>query len=184
MSFNINTFKSETFRKGEFQRASKFEVTITPPTSLNANGYERTLTYRCESVVFPGISTATHQVHRYGYGPYEKKPYNSIYTDVNMTVLGDEKGAAWGFFKRWNDLVFNSGAGDSPVAGAFEVGYKDQYRGGVVITTFDNKGEKSNAVELKEAYPIFVGDMRFDWGATNQIIKIPVTITFWTYAPV
>lgn len=200
MPFSVQLFKSLAGQKG-FMRTNKFQVEITKPQNLwdqstdNVSWDQNTLntvTFRCEASSLPGVQVATHEVKAYGYGPFKRKPYNVTFTDVNLTILADETGEIWKFFRRWIDLVFNTST--APIGGRtsygnvnyLNVNYLQDYTSPKMVlhifpTTWDlNKGDQAPkiSIEFFDAFPIFLGDIRLDWADNNQIMKIPLTFSF------
>jgi len=166
------------------QRTNLFVVEFTPPRMMsNFTDTAKTLTFLTESCNLPGVSLATTEIKRYGYGVTEKKPYAPIFTDQSFSIIADNKGVAHRFFYKWmNGIIrYDSPFGnDSNFAGLqpFQVNYKEQYRSNVTITSYDEFERKVIIVKLNEAYPIFVGDMALSWGDIDGIARMPITFTY------
>lgn len=196
--FNISTFRSVVNKSG-VMRNNKFLVRIPMPYGMTfartgANGRSRLeetarhLEVWCESTNIPGVSLSTNEIRRYGYGNVEKKPYVPVINDVNFSFISDGKGEVWTFFQQWlrmisnydmrNGIIKPTGVlGQTP----FELSYKYQYVSDIELFVFDETGKVVLALVLREAYPIFVGDVQLNWGDTNNIARIPVTMTVYDW---
>lgn len=195
--FNINNFKSQIDLKG-VQRPNKFVCIIPMPSGLQGStrvGEWSTvaskLEFWCEAASVPGVALSTHQVIRYGYGAFEKKPFAPIFSDVNLTFISDGKSTNWDFFYSWIKMIHNfdlrrginvQGTSTSIVNGirldSFETAYKSDYFVDLNIICHDDTGNEINRVILRDAYPIYVGEIALNWADNNSFSKLPVTFTF------
>lgn len=145
--------------------------------------------YRADSFALPGLGLATSDIKRYGYGPNEKKPYAPVYTDVNITFIGDKDGKIHKFFYLWMNSVvnhhkpgsINSSDEKADYAFPFEVEYKDSYKADIVIYVYGEDGLVVETVKLQDAYPIFIGDIQYSWSDQDQLVRIPVTFTYYSW---
>lgn len=151
----------------------------------------------CRGASLPGVSLATHNIFRYGYGAAEKRPFLPVFNDVNLTIFGDRKGDNIMYFKEWirsidNYRMAHSINGDSNAAkntvnnepaDPFEISYKKEYAVDLQIVIFTNDGEPSVVVKMRDAFPVFVGDITSDWQDNGTVLQIPVSFTFtdWFY---
>lgn len=149
------------------------------------------LTHRNDSFSTPGISLATSEVRRYGHGPLEKKPYGVIYQDVTFNFILDATYNQHKFFYNWMDNMVahhngTPGSNLSNEAGMkpHEVAYRNTYATQIEIYYFDEQedmskdGSAKKKVILHNAFPIFVGDIQYNWGSTDSLIRLPVTFTY------
>lgn len=201
MAFNINELAAEVSRTGVMKN-NKFLVEFPMPLSLrNTTGFaqladtNRVLSLYCEGANLPGIALLMEEVRRYGYGPNEKKPYAPIFSDVNLTFRGDSYGTVWTFMNAWMKCgVHYQSRGDWNTASGpirdqhpNEVGYKydpknnEGYATDVTIRVFNDIGTEMIQIVLLEAFPIFVGDIPFNWGARSDYVRIPVTLSFFDW---
>lgn len=145
--------------------------------------------YRADSFPLPGLGLATSEIKRYGYGPNEKKPYAPVYTDVNFTFIGDKEGKIHKFFYLWmNSMVnhhkpgsINSTDEKADYAFPYEVEYKDSYKADINIFVYSEDGTVTEVVKLQDAYPIFMGDIQYSWGDQDQLVRVPVTFTYYSW---
>lgn len=181
-------------------RTNKFLVRIHLPRGMQnyavLNGTARYLEYWCESVNIPGVSLATMDVFRYGYGNYEKKPYNAITNDVNLGFISDAGASVWSFFQQWLRMIvnydmrdgINNGSNGTTSNGVlpgqlpFQLAYKEDYVSDVQILVFDEQTDVPHLViVLREAFPLFVGDVALNWNDTNNVARVPITLSCYDW---
>lgn len=187
---DLNNFLGTASKLRGFARPSQFYIEIRPPYMMrDETENARTLAFLCESANLPGVSLATTDIRRYGYGPVERKPYAPIFVDTTMTFLTDASGLVQKFFYKWmngivkfDETVFGpvGQAGLSTIA-PFEVNYKNQYSTDILVTTVDEVNNDIINVRFTEAYPIFMGDVNLGWGDTDSISRLPITFTFFNW---
>jgi hypothetical protein len=68
-----------------------------------------------------------------------------------------------------------------PGQNPWELAYKYEYVSDVEVIVFNEQGNDVLTVVLREAYPTFVGDVQLNWGDTNNIARIPVTMTVYDW---
>lgn len=197
-TFSIARFQSNFVG----QRTNHFRVIISTPRCLRANGTvpggitpER-LSFLCDNTSLPGLSLASSEVRRYGVGPIEKKPYAPVFADINMTFITDTQGGVLKFFHQWmrNIVNFTSqgrgpsgtsfgspGAGLRPMS-PYEVSYKSEYESEVTIILYDTTGVPSYTIRLHRAFPLFINEIPLSWAAADEILRIPVTFTFFDWS--
>lgn len=192
--FNVETFKSSISKNG-VMRNNKFLVRMPYPRGMNGKSAltntSRYLELWCESTNIPGVSLATNEIRRYGYGNIEKKPYVAVNNDVNFSFISDGNSDIWSFFQQWIRMIvnydmrygINADRNNGVLAGQkpFELGYKYEYVSDIEVIVFNENGKDILTVILREAYPTFVGDVQLNWGDTNNIARIPVTMTVYDW---
>lgn len=187
---DLNNFLGTVSKLKGFTRPAYYYIEITPPYLMREEVENaRTISFLCESANLPGVSLATSDIRRYGYGPVERKPYAPIFVDTTMTFLADASGLVQKFFYKWmNGIVKFDEMPFGPIgqAGArsiapFEVNYKEQYASDILITTVDEANNDIINVRFREAYPIFMGDINLGWGDTDSISRLPITFTFFNW---
>jgi hypothetical protein len=187
---DLNNFLGAVSKLKGFTRPAYFYVEIAPPLMMRSESNDaRTLSLLCESANLPGVSLATSDIRRYGYGPVERKPYAPVFVDSTMTFLADGSGMVQKFFYKWmNGIVKFDEMPYGPVgqAGArslspFEVNYKEQYATDILITTVDEANNDILTVRFREAFPIFMGDVNLGWGDTDSISRLPITFTYFNW---
>lgn len=187
--FDIAQFRAYINNVGVL-KPNKFLVRIFSPRGFASLpdyfNTARQLEFWCEAANVPGVQIQTHDVRRYGYGPTEKKPVSPVFTDVRCSFFADGEGQIWTFFQQWLRLINNYDMSDgirssTLVQQPFELAYKHEYVSDIHIISYDEAGNEKIHVVLQEAFPIFVGDIQLNWQDNNQIMRIPVTFTFFNW---
>jgi hypothetical protein len=192
-----NSVASEIRKNGVARPTYAYSQIVLPQTlaasvdtrDVGAEGH-KFLTYRNDSFSVPGISVATTEVRRYGYGPTEKKPYGINYQDVTFNYILDASSNQHKFFYNWIDAIVNHsdpaeyghhGGQQHRAARPYEVKYKEDYAAQIIIRYFDesfDKGATPTIAQLVDAYPTFIGDIQYNWANTDQLIRLPITYTY------
>ncbi len=183
MAFNI----SEMFSQDLHLQVPHFQVTITPPQGLIvANGTDivQNIPLLCEATQLPGLTLQTTNSRHYGLGGIEKRPVNTIFTDLPLTFLVDAEAGIVDWFVNWMKLITNwniDTIGRETATGGmsiFSFNYPDQYETTVQIQVFNTNGEPVILYNLYRAYPLTVDNMNVNWDAQNQLLKLPVLLAF------
>lgn len=200
MAFDVRDVSSEIAAAG-LLRSNRFEVTFTPPSGLtigsvgsaaptvnyqSLQGIDKVVNLYCEQANIPGIAMDVAPIRRFGYGPIEKKPYAPTFNDASLLFRSDGAGLLWKYLHSWFRLVINyqNQSGLNAQSGIlqgqhpFELGYKQDYVTDITIDAFDDMGNIAIRTVLRQAYPIFIGDIQMAWADKNNYVKIPATFTF------
>lgn len=173
------------------QRTAYFYVEIPLPRIYGNNAQSQLLSLLCDSASLPGVSLATSEVRRYGFGPIEKKPYAPVFVDASMSFISDGYGSVQNIFDQWMKRIVNFTS--LPYEGSvstknlkqinpFEVSYKRDYCTDIFIVNVNDQNDEITTTILNEAYPIFMGDVALSWADTDQIARIPVTFTYYNWS--
>ena len=190
--FNIDEFTSRVKDAGGLTRNNKFRLVVTPPqilTGIAPNrrdaslqqmiSHSKYLEFFCYSTSIPGVSLNTHSYQRYTYGPVEKRPVNVMFRDITLSLYYDNQRRTYDFFKLWIESIFTHDARNS-IDDLFIVDYKENYASTLELFVYNDSGILIGKYVMTEAFPIAIGDMPVNWGDTNNLLKIPVTFTFYT----
>lgn len=194
-NFSAQKARAEIDKRGVL-RPTRFRLDCGLPPGLNGLGLERsdligqvkdgTISMWCESAMLPGVYLDVYPVRRYGYGAIENKPHSPKFTDANFTFRSDGNGLVHTFLHSWmkcavnydHSLTIGSATGPLPNQHVYELGYKEDYMQDVRVTQFDDAGTAVISVVLREAFPIYVGDVPLNWGSIDEYSRIPATFTF------
>jgi hypothetical protein len=166
---SINEFKA-SFKK-DVARPNRFDVNIPVPLGLLLNlTTARNLNYRCENASFPGKNLAT--LEQKTYGPIEKYPYLTTFTDIDLTFIVDDDMAQKNFFDRWLNYI-------NPQS-TYNMRYKSQYSTGLTINQYDVTNQLTYSVTLYDAFPIAMQQLDLDWN-NDGYHKLVVTFAFTTW---
>lgn len=172
------------------QKTTYFYVEIPLPRIYGNSAQSQTLSLLCDSASLPGISFATSEIRRYGFGPVEKKPYAPVFVDASMSFISDGYGAVQNIFDQWMKRIVNftslpyEGSVSTKIAkqiNPFEVSYKDDYSTEIFIVTVNDQNDEITTTILNRAYPIFMGDVALSWADTDSFVRIPVTFTYYNW---
>lgn len=196
MAFNVRELTTEIKDRG-YLKTNKFVFNCQIPPGFGrykvegfAEFYDtaRRIELYGEASHLPGLLHATDDIRRYGYGPLEKKPFAPIFRDLPLTFREDGEGSVYRFFMSWmrmsllyetREQDITSTSGSVPGQNPYEVAYKEDYVQDVTVTVFDDAGVAQVQMILKEAYPVFVGDVPLNWANKRELLKIPVVLTFF-----
>lgn len=195
MAFNVSEIGAEISRLGVMRNNKFLFETVMPPALRNNTQSQaladanQVISLYCEASNVPGIALLMEEVRRYGYGPNEKKPYAPIFTDLNLTFRSDSYGLIWQFMNSWMRCVINyQSRGDfntanGPILNQFpnELGYKTDYAIDATLRVFNDVGDEVLQIILREAFPIFVGDIPLNWASRSDYARIPVTLSFFDW---
>jgi hypothetical protein len=198
MAFDIREISAEIAAAG-LMRTNKFEMNFTPPIGLlsgqnfsSLQGVDKLMHLYGEQANIPGVALDVAPIRRYGYGPMEKKPFAPIFNDAAFMFRSDAHGLVWKYMQSWMRLVLNyqnQQSLDAPTGilsnqHPFELAYKSDYITTTWVDVFDDEGKVKIRTVLRDAYPIFIGDVQLSWESKNEYMKIPVTFAFmdWYHA--
>jgi hypothetical protein len=169
MAGNINDFKASF--KNDLARVNKFDVNIPVPLTLIPYVTSaRQLTYRCENATLPGRTFST--VDQKTYGPIEKYPTLTSFTDIDLTFIVDDDMGEKLFFDAWLNFI-------NPLYNN-NFRYKSDYATVITINQYDVTNQLTYSINLYDAYPISMNQMDLDWNS-DGFHKLSVTFayTYW-----
>lgn len=169
-------------------RTNRFEVRIGMPNILsgyNGSEEERLLTLRCETAMIPGVSINTAEIQRYGYGLSEKVPVGATYGGFGCSFIGDSQGLIYKLFYRWMNGIVKfdekpNAAGKTSYnkLRPYEFEYKTQYTSNINLLTYSENNDELMSCDIYEAFPINIGDIQYNWGDNDSLVRIPVQFAF------
>lgn len=163
---NINRFKSSF--SGDLARPNRFDVVIPVPLTLNQYvKTSREIRYRCENAQLPGRTFSTADQHT--YGPVEKYPSLSTYTDIDLTFIVDDDMRAKLFFDGWMNFI-------NPVT-TNDFRYKENYATTITVNQYGVDGRLTYSVDLFDAFPVSMNQLDLDWSADGYH-KLTVTFAY------
>lgn len=170
MAFNINDFRSNVANKGGLSKSSLFEVVLTLPTGIEGNLSE--LSLQCESAELPGktIITADSKI----YGPTRKIPYQTQFSDTNLTFLCTNKFTERQIFENWINRI------TSPSTSNFRYPKDSGYMQTVYVKQFDDSGKLIAECTLLDAFPIGISSQPVNW-VDETFHRLTVQFTFYKY---
>tara|TARA_Y100000592_G_scaffold98473_1_gene171646 strand:+ start:5175 stop:6116 length:942 start_codon:yes stop_codon:yes gene_type:complete len=128
----------------------------------------------CETITMPARTFNTSP-YRIAGAPY-KYPTQVQYADIQAGFIGDKFLRLRNFFEMWQQQMYNHQTG--------MFNFYKEYTASVDIFqlgSFDEANDRDMAtygVRLREAFPTIIGDISYDYGSTNQYVKIPITFAY------
>ena len=190
--FNVDEFRSRVSDAGGLTRNNKFRLVVTPPqiftgiapdkrtTTLQQTiSHAKYLEFFCYATSIPGLALNTHEYRRYTYGLAEKRPVAVQFRDITLSIYFDNQRRNYDFFKSWIETIFTHDARNT-IDDLFIVDYKENYASTLELFVYNDAGILIAKYVMTEAFPIAIGDMPVNWADTNNLLKIPVTFTFYT----
>ena len=167
MARTIADFKSSFTT--DLARPNRFDVRIPVPLVLFGTPYvsSENLSYRCEIAQLPGRTFETTE--RKTYGPIQKIPHLTSFTDIDLTFLVDDDMKQKYMFDSWLEQI-------NPL-NTNNYGYRNEYSTTITINQYDVENKLSYSVDLLEAFPISVNQMDLDW-SNDGLHKLSVTFAF------
>jgi hypothetical protein len=184
MAFSIEEIKGEVNKQNGLMKPSLFavEVNFVSKSGLFSS---KSIGLLCNAVNLPGVSLATSDVQRQGYGFLERRVTNAIFPAVAATFMLDNKGEVLGFFNEWSKTMssFAHQQGElstDPDTGGMmgEVGYYDDYTATINITAYSPNEDKIVVYTLNEAYPAVVGDVALGWRQTDEFAELQIQFNY------
>ena len=190
----IQRFLSQVNEGEGFARTNRFIVRINPPARKDLvgdfdgggnNDLESLQTIEnvdvmCNKVSMPSrdVQTKSHIM----YGPKREMPYAYGYSgEIELSFYGDKFLRQRMFFENWQKKIMN--------IQTHNMNYYDNYVGSMDIMQlgqFDSKQDDdarvTYAVRLFECYPQTIGTYDYTYGSSNELVNLPITMNFRTWA--
>tara|TARA_Y100000592_G_scaffold92127_1_gene153368 strand:- start:373 stop:1332 length:960 start_codon:yes stop_codon:yes gene_type:complete len=129
----------------------------------------------CNKVTMPSrdLLTAPHIT----YGPKREIPLAYTFNGtIECQFYGDKFLRQRTFFEKWQEGIFNEDT--------HHLKYYDDYVGHMDIYQLGASGGENDrdrityAVRLEECYPEIIGSYDYSYGATNELINLPITLRY------
>lgn len=139
----------------------------------------RSLAMQCETAQLPGRTFAT--IDNRVYGPVQKYPINTTYSDMILTFVCTNDFYERKFFDAWMDSIIPRDTNNV----RFKKGVDGTggYTSDISIIQFDDSIKQVYATKLINAFPTSVNEMQLDW-ASDGYHKLTVNFTYEYYRSV
>jgi len=117
----------------------------------------RYLALQCESAELPGKTLATADVKI--YGPTFKVPYQTLYSDTNLTFVCTNDFYERKLFDKWMESIHPSDTNNL----RFPKGVQSRYLTNIKIIQYDDFIKQIFAVELLDAFPAGIAPQTLSW---------------------
>lgn len=171
---NIRDFLAQ-INNGGISYTSEFYVQLFPPESFDMD-LER-LTFRIESASLPGRGVNSVDFSLNGLA--QKIPNGSSVGEIELSVILSEDRREKLFFEQWLDKIIGNYRVNNEKQN-YKIGYYKEIIGSCNIIQLDVNGNESYRAELKEVYPLTLGNVEASWENKN-IAKLSVTLAYKYY---
>jgi hypothetical protein len=121
----------------------------------------RYLALQCESAELPGKTLQTADVKI--YGPIFKVPYQTQYSDINLTFMCTNEFYERKLFDRWIEAIMPTDTNNL----RYSKGANTRYLTNIKIIQYDEFIRQIFAVELIDAFPIGISPQQVSWSEDN-----------------
>jgi len=166
---------------GNFARPTKFNILITPPSSLKAGGeFEKTVDILTKSVEMPEITMSPIEMSFKGH--QLKYPGRTNQTQsLTATFYTDEYYNIRKMFTNWISILDNRYYVGRNSDTANLVDPKDKYGNMMIIARDFYEKEKPMVFMFEKVYPTNIGNITYDTSDKDSIIETNVTFAFYRY---
>lgn len=178
MPFSINEIKATLSDIG-YQKSSHFACNIIPPASMNARG-DFFLT-RVNSMNLPGFNLGTDDIRYKGFGLSEKRPIQTSFEDVSLTIIADNRGEIHNTLHDWFELIHPTNDEEIGTEDIEYYNYPVEYYGGLEIYIYDIAGNQHTTYTFIQPFPIQLGSIQMSWDTQDSLLMIPVSFAFRSY---
>ena len=194
MPFNIDRFKANIEESG-YIKTNSFGILISPPAILQnsqilnggfsnpVNNVTNDLLFRVSELSTPATALNVADINRYGVGPTQKFPLNSVFNNLTLGILCDQYGDIWRFWYNWLNSIFeftgktDVATGNVNTLPAYGAEYKSNYATMASLLIYDPEGNEIQRFDMTDVFPTSMLDVGLDWGS-SELIKLKITITF------
>lgn len=171
---SINAFIASVKTEG-MARDNRFEMVITPPSSLYGSSPNQKLVLHCQTVQMPGLNFNTAPVLT--YGEQREAVYNRLFEPIQAEFILDNSMEVKKFFDAWQNLIID------PTSRM--VNYYQNYIGTVEIYQLDYTEQERvvYAVKCHEVYPKTVSPISYS-ATSKDVTKLQVSLQFKYWVPV
>jgi hypothetical protein len=143
--------------------------------SISANpSISRYLALQCEAAELPGKTLQTADVKI--YGPTFKVPYQTQFSDMNLTFICTNEFYERKLFEQWMGCIHANDTWNLRFAKDEET----RYLTNITIIQYDEFIKQIYAVELIDAYPVGVAPQSLSWGEEG-FHRLSVTFAYQSY---
>lgn len=171
---SINNFIASVKTAG-MARDNRFEMVITPPSSLMGSSPDSKIVLHCQNVQMPGMNFNTAPVLT--YGEQREVVYNRLFEPINVEFILDNTMDVKRFFDEWQALIID------PVSRM--VNYYRNYIGTVEIHQLDNTDQERvlYTAKVHEVYPKTVSPISYS-ATSKDVTKLTVSLQYKYWTPV
>jgi len=138
--------------------------------------YGRQINIHCNSISMPPVTLDSQSIQRGSEPPRDQVQGHNYEGEINATFYADKYMRERHFFEAWQKMAVD------PVS--HKVGYYDNYIGKMQIYQLgaeqaeDSRDRPTYAIEATEVYPKTISAIEYNYGTTNEIVKISVGFAY------
>jgi hypothetical protein len=153
------------------QKGCNYSVTIRYPDMITDRYSKSIDKYNifCEEIDAPSNSLLTH-IHRVN-GKSRRVPYAREQADVNMTFMNDGRLRMNEIFVYWMNHMIDQQTNKT-------MNFEQDYVCDIIIAVLDNTDQVIMKYTLKNAKPINLAPVNYNYGLKNEYTKSQVTFTY------
>jgi hypothetical protein len=183
--FNVSKIQSALSQNGGLLEPSMALLRMTAPMTLA--GDSRPINFLANSMNLPTKSLDVIDHKRLGYGVSDKRVQGGGFGDLVVTFFVSNDGEPLIFFNEWLESIFSTDASSGEEAEkngfqVFNIRYREDYIVNMEVIVHSKTQDEVFIYKFHEAFPTNIGDVQFEWGATDQfaVVGIPFTYRFYT----
>ena len=195
----LQRFQAQINQGEGMARPNRFYVIINPPqklvttlggppsqlskntnNDLNSAAMRENMSMMCNKITMPSrdINTSPHKT----YGPKREMPYAYSFSgEIELTFYGDKFLRQRMFWENWQKTIFDGETHDMRYYDDY-VGSIDIFQLGQFDAKADDDARVTYAVRLFEVYPQTISGIEYGYGQNDQVVQVPVTLNFRTWA--
>lgn len=189
-SFDIGAFKANIFPKNII-KSTNYNVFFT------GSGLNNNIIYRTERVELPDVSLDTEKIRRYGYGPIQDVPFRPVFQPLRITLIAPADTTtgivelvkkisgttpfvdkSYSMTNSNNMNISVAGGSFLPKASPYEVAYKDDIKFTTNVSLFGVNGDTLFTYIFNDCFLRSMSPIDLSWGATDQYVKVDMTIGY------
>lgn len=160
--------------KFKIARTNRFVAVITPPSSISNTNFRD---IEIEAAEIPGMSIMTTEV-KYDQSPTILIPYQrNPQGQATLTIRLDEKHIFRKYLHEWMENIIRIPQNPTSPFG-YSKNYYNTYVGGVSVYQLGIDGKITSGISLRNAFPINIDTLRYDWGDFDQFHRMNVTFSY------
>ena len=167
MAFNINDIRSQLTLGGA--RPSLFQVIISNPVNPIA---DLKLPFLCKAANLPGSTLGTIEVPY--FGRKLKIAGDRKFDSWAVTIINDEDFLVRNAMETWNNSINLYQQNITALGSSAPSVYKSQ----ATVTQFGKDGTILRTYQFNGIFPDQISPIDLSWGATDQYVKVDMTIGY------
>lgn len=160
-------------------RPSRYAVYLTPPRML-AGQNTSYLLFRTGATELPGLTLSAFNHQPMGFGnPRQMPAAYTLYPNLGIDFTSSADYREWRFFSSWFDGIVKRPNQQAENRGDTHfVNYHDDYTCQISVVAYNELGDPVYECYFKDAYPLQLNPINFNWALTDSIVTFPVQFAY------